>query len=623
MVSIRTDGSIAEDKQKVAITALAFSLGSLAITTEEKVKTIKRHDAPVDAKRETEHVLHRLGIESTSVPEMGETPVTNAALSVVKLALLYNLDLGEITEVDLATESAKELSKNLALDVMKLVNSASRELGKKGIHIGRFRELGNGDGHSAVHTNQLQNACASAWQALYGTAKDGLSKLSKKLIIASDHANYVFGTPADETNGFGAVAFLVENAENAKGRGLHISSRFLGEANISSKEFLKSLALEMGSGLGIINTDPIVSGTHSDYTYMFLNFEALNVAFKNAGLNIRSIGALGRYDALMHLPYATIPLSAVAYFIRHLAHDGDGLKASLLKQTGMAEPFTDGFTTLRSQFKFIHDLGEISIPLDVARENLKRLGDTDFEKPVRSALQDRCLAKVEGLLPQFSRCAGDELVRLTEKHPVEGEARSAILSAAEVLRLLSGKGSCTLADAEAAFKSTKALLSDFAKRDTEYNNRLRETEEFKYILKEIHIMESSRLTKKVGNIDTGSAGLGLISHVLEAGSGEKPIIVFGYGSGSSAVVVALQPKDIGYMRMALEINERHEFESRQYIGAEEYSHRRRAGLELVPADERLPIWGNSLSGYGVNSASLYALAQSLKGQEKVPEKSRM
>ncbi|MEM3227574.1 MAG: hypothetical protein QXK65_01335 [Candidatus Micrarchaeaceae archaeon] len=605
-----------EDKCKIAITAFGLSFGNLAIDSQEKAKTIKRHGLPVDPEREYQHIKERLGVESTSVPDLGETPITNAAMAVIKLALFNGVDLGSITEVDLATESARELSKNRTLEIIKIVNEASAVLDKHGIHIGKLRERGDGNGRKAVHTNQHQSACDSAGQELYEDAKDGMNPNSKKLLIASDYASYRKGRPEDETGGFGAVAMVIEPAVTARG-GIFLSSEFLGEANMDSMEFLKNAIYELGNGISLINTDPIVFGGHSNFTYHFLAFEALIAAFSSEKEHINTIKDVTKYDISWHIPFPNMPQDSAGYFVRHLARRNPRMTEEIKMEVGEVEPLLPNFKRLEREFEFIHDIGETYLPFGRIKEEISRLSEptnkedeAQLSETTRKELVSKYIGALEKSLPQQAKLSAMAMRGVKEKYKSELDERisEAIESAASNLLEASKKPSLSIENIDAAIAGLVTLIDTFVKKDTAYNTSLRKTLSHRELVEDTHMREATLFSKEIGNIDTASAPLSIASLIANTDN-DKNIMMGWYGSTSSFIWLMGEKRNISEMKAAIAANWDFEINRRHYITGEEYLRLEQKRRIAVVANENLPIFSSTF--YGTNEESLLQQARSI------------
>ncbi len=605
------------EKYGAVITAIGASFGSLAITSDTRAETVMRRGKPVDAKREAEHIRNRLGINATSVPAPGETIVTNAALAVIKMALLNDVDLDTITEVNLATESGKELSKNMALKVVDYVNRASSILHANGIEIGHLAENGSayGSGRKAVNTNQYQNACAAAVQEIYAAAKDGLSRKTRKLIIASDDASYVENTPATETGGFGAVAMLLENPEGI-GSGMFLSSEVFGEANIDSNEFVKEEVLYIGGGLSIISTRPIVFGNHSNYTYLLLANRSIKAAFGPHVSELSSIEDVTRYDMVPHVPYPVMPFDAAAYFLRHLARGDGSLHASLAGQIKADEPFLDGFTNLETELEFLHKVYEVYIPVDKMKEHIARLRDSDLDDETVNMLVGRLDDRASML--QAAGRYSKELEALSKRYGVGGELLEIMDGTARGLSSASKADSMGLDDMDALLGKLREYIDGFERADQKYNALVRETAEFKRLATALHLDEAVSLSREIGNIDTASAPLALISSIINTDN-KKPKLMQGYGSGSNAPGVLLKAFNIDALKAALELNVAYELSRREFIySAEEYNKLQEDGKRTHAVDALLPLSENAL-GVSLNQESLLRMAEEIAEKRKSVE----
>ena len=612
-----------QEEAKVIITAMGASFGSLAISSLERAKTIKRYDKGkgeyvyVDAENEyKQNIMRRLGIKSTTVPDLGETIVSNAVLAVVKMALLNDVDLDTITEVNFATESAGDLTKNLSLEVIDMVNRASDILGKHGINIGHLKERnssGFDSARKAVHSNQYQNACISAMQEIYACAKDGLSERSRKLIIASDYAEYAEFTSATETGGFGSIAFVVEPATNAKD-GILVSSKFLGEANIDSNEFTKKVVLNIGAGMSIINTDPIVQGHHSNYTYLYLFYDALSSAFKTRSNLLWSMSEIMKYSLGMHIPLSEMPYTAVAYYLRHLARNDESLNESLGRQIGMADPMLDLFQDHRNAAEFMHKVVETYVNFEIMRENVRRIRESSL-KDIAELLIGRMINSEA--LKQASAEASAELSALVRKYSPEKSIARAMKESAKNLAIVAKAETVTLETVVGAYKPISDKINEIGKRDLGdegYNNAVKKTKEFGELAKALQIDEMAELSRVVGNIDSASAPLAMISHIINTDNSKRHL-QGGYGSTSNSIVLLMEFRNIKAMADALKTNIEYEdlegkMGRRRFLTADEYVliQEERKGMHSV--NKKLPISKNNLFGH-IEENALVDLAKEL------------
>lgn len=655
IMQVIREGWIDRSEYKIAITAMGVSLGSLAITSEERAKTItiKRPKDPPDpeekARKEAQHIHERLGIDATSVPDNGETPVVLAALAVIKMALFNDFDLNTITEVNLATESARELSKNMTIKVIDYVNRASDILESNGIHVGHIK--------SDIHTNQYQNACASGMQEIFASAKDGLSTETKKLVITSDEAGYVEGTPPTESGGAGAIAFVLESSSNTT-KGIFVSSKFLGAANTDSTEFVKNELLYLGAGLSIMNVHPILFGNHSNYTKLDLDYRALVSAMKATGIQLNKIEYVMAYDIITHNPYPVMATDSVAYFLRHLARTDPVLHDRLFEQTGMIETLLPGFKDLETEFEFLHKVGEVYIYFDkiMARDGaIDRLKASDLDQIVKSAVSseieryklesathdhatEQILSSFEAsakgislaklltkkienpeALRQAASASADELKKIADDYRVSGELLKLINDTSSGLTVAASDSGLNLDTINNVLTPLRKHIEEFEKHDTEYNALVRKrSSDFKKLVESMHVEEEIAYAKKVGNIDTGSSELALISHIVNTDN-KKPILANGYGSTSTSLFGLMIARNIEEMKRVLKGNMDYEFSRRKEIKAESYERLMEQRHGISPVNGDLPIAENAIRGY-INKESLVRMAKdviAIKNSESV------
>ncbi len=641
------EGWIDRNEYKIAITAIGVSLGSLAMTSEERAKTItiKRRDDPPDpeekARREAMHIHERLGIDATSVPDNGETPIVLAALAVIKMALFNDFDLDTITEVNLATESARELSKNMTIKVIDYVNKASDMLESSGIRIGHIK--------SDIHTNQYQNACASGMQEIFASAKDGLSTKTRKLVITSDEAGYAEGTPATETGGSGAIAFVLESSSNTN-KGIFVSSKFLGAANTDSTEFVKNELLYIGAGLSIMNVHPIVFGNHSNYTKLDLDYRALVSAMKATGIQLNKIEDVMAYDLTTHNPYPVMAPDSVAYFLRHLARKDPVLHRRMLEQVGMDETLLPGFKDQETEFEFLHKVGEVYIYFDkiMARDGaIARLGASDMDLIVKSAISaeiekyklglathdraaEQILSQFEAsaaggislakllakklenpdALRQAASASAEELKKIADDYHLSGDLLKLVKSTADGLLEASNDIELNLDSINKILTPLRMDIEKFEKADTAYNALIREkSSDFKKLAEAMHVEAEIAFARKVGNIDTGSAELALVSHIVNTDN-KKPILANGYGSTSTSLFGLMIANNIEDMKRVLDGNMKYEFSRRKEIKAEPYKKLMEQRRGIAPVNGDLPIAENAIRGY-LNKESLVKMAKEI------------
>ncbi|MDE1804859.1 MAG: hypothetical protein KGH59_03705 [Candidatus Micrarchaeota archaeon] len=557
------DSEKATYPHKVAITGMAFALGSKKINIEDKVQTIRKTDSKgrmlnekVDPVDELDKAFIGLGVESSSVAGVGEDIITGGARAILNLCFLYNLNLSDVKTFVFATESPEDISRNHAVEIVRIVNKISAELLKRGIDIGEL---------DTKNSTNSQSACVAGVASLSDMAFRGV--VGKALIVTSDDAKYQLGSGPDETGGYGATAVLVEDAKAAKG-GIRVSSDILGHYTRSVPDFLKPIldVLNESRGIAIVNKYPIVFGEYSEYVYILDTYRAMKKAFEQQeGKSIEDLTAIKDSHVLIsHTPYPKMPAKALSYLVRHFAHNDKSTELKLaLEMKDAKEPFLEGFEGLEKTIKFIVDVEGYYVHLSGIIEAKERLAGT---------LKDEVMQEVEReLSSKVGRMASmlmKELESIKEKYNLKGKllatANTAIMDLSNIQT-----GSSTVEDVRKAFNGIHSIVKEHIREDKKYTKAIRGTSAFKDLAKSMHIEDTIVYSSKVGNIYTGSSFLALMSYLANSGPYKK-IGFSGFGSGSQSHYTEMEACDADYIASRIRKNAEVEFGSQEKIDAKRY-----------------------------------------------------
>ncbi|MGI0141554.1 MAG: hydroxymethylglutaryl-CoA synthase [Candidatus Micrarchaeales archaeon] len=557
---------------KLAITGISISIGSKFISAEEKAKTIidPNTELPVNPKDERDKMVNGLGIDRSSVAGHGEDPITSAALAIIKLSLGYNVRLDEIKALTYATESPEDSAKAHAINTIKAVNELAASLNKHGYDIGYLNP------EDAPH---VQSACVAGASDIAGKARNGIE--GKAIIVTSDEAKYQEGSVADETGGFGSVAFLVESSESAGNKGLLLSSKLIGHDRKSVVDFSKPITRvkDEKTGIALMNKHPIVFGKFSELCYIYGTYRSLKKAFEGKPEELKDYKKFtDSYVIVPHAPYPRMYEKAVAAAVRQFASHEPELVKRLKSETGMDETFLDGFDDQMAQLGFIIDVMNNSTKVERIIEEMNRLPPEAKEKLAHD-VNSNIATIAESIIKKFAEMRG--------KYELSDKLISLMDETTERLEKSKTNGRC-IEDVRESFSELLEYIEAFMKKDTTYNKKIRESQVFKEFMDQLKVSEVSMLSKEIGNIYTGSFGLSLGSALLklqkELAEGKK-IIIQGYGSGYEArtVVASAMGREFMYMSDALQRNIDYEFGNRKEIGAGE-AHILRTSISLKDAD---------------------------------------
>ena len=287
-----------ESERRLRIAAISYYTGELSITSDEKAKTIKGIS---DFALEAEKVKKGLGIYAGSVANVGETPITAAAMAIVKMSLSYNVKLSEIQNLYYNTESPNDISQNNGIAVINAVNQMSRVLKQQS-------KIDIGDLSESVIVMHSQSACVSGVATLSNIGINGIR--GKSIVVTSDDARYKFGTNADETGGFGAMVLLLD--PNAA-RGIAISD-MVGSSRSNVVDFIKPIdyPTDEDKGVSTVSKYAVVFGKYSEYVYMLHTYKAMKQLFEKSKININDLSSFTeKYAIVGHVPYPGMVNKAV------------------------------------------------------------------------------------------------------------------------------------------------------------------------------------------------------------------------------------------------------------------------------------------------------------------------
>ena len=597
-----------ENGSKVAITGIAYSLGRLRISTEEKVKTIVPQE---EVAKEAEKVVKGLGVISTSVADIGESVVTSGAQAVVKLILSTGLSPEEIRTIAVATETPTGTSESIAVQVVDTANRIIDVLNKNGYSIGKLAP--------SVQLH-IQDACASMGDALSSFAVNGLSG-GKAIVVGTDDAKYKFRTGPDETGGFGSAAMLVEPADKAEA-GIFLSDK-VGHYSSYRPDFLKPVFSDEknDSGLEFVARYPIVFGKYSNYIYAFDSYMALKNWADAEGTEINGPSMLYRTLMVPHSPYAMMPEKELAYLIRHMTRNDQALMSAIRKETGgQSEYFLDGFKDIKTELSFVSDFGKIYYGnVGIPKELLSRLMQREQKKKFRSFINDRLNENKNSYLDNIM----EQMKEILDKYTLAGKLREDMEKSIAQLDSIKHKRRIAFDDIAAALDIVMAEVKEFQELDEAYNKMVRATPTFKEIKAMLEVDNVVWLPARQGNLYSASLALGLgsvLSRCEESKlKGIKRILSIFYGSGSQSDVISGTPVNIdklaGQARRCVEL----ETSAQREITSSEYE-AIRTDLTGIYKDGSMPVTHDPLSwSVRINSE---ALLKSLKPYLELYEKEK-
>ena len=563
LASSKSDKDVQGQEERLRIVAMMHYTGELSITAEEKAKTINGVD---DFAAEAEKVKKGLGIHKGSVANVGETPITAAAMAVIKMAISYNINLSDVQNLYYNTESSNDISQNNGIAVINAVNQMSRTLRKQaGINVGDLSD--------SVIVMHSQSACVSGVAMLSNISTNGIR--GKSLIITADDARYKFGTNADETAGFGAMAILLD----PKAKSGVTVSEIAGSSRSNVVDFVKPIDSpnDETKGMAMVSKYAIVFGKYSEYVYLLHTYKSMKQLFERSGMDIDDLeNFTGKYTIIGHVPYPGMVNKAVGNLVVHFMRSNDLLKDQILSEIGDGAkmPELNGFKTQEKAFEFIQDVANIVLKLEVEREQISR-GANYKEKSISD--NSRVIAEAKS----------ERLDQIMQKYEIKADSRlaAAITAAQAKLSVIAANGG-TLDSLISALSGiycldprSKGVVNDFEDMHNAFNGKVRKTEAFKQIYSKLGVGESLKVPSVTGNIYTGSAFLALESHILHSNPEQlrgKEVVFIGYGSGAESYSLFLNTKEALQMKLVLEKVAALESREKREISAEEYEQIRKA-----------------------------------------------
>lgn len=574
----------------ITMTAMTASLGRLKISAIERAKTIVvKTKEPL--KKRHESITNGLGIDYSTVADVGENAMTEAALATVKLLLQNGIKPSEIKTFIVATESGTGVSENMSIQVIRTVNlilSTLTQSGMKGL-----------DEFKPQVKQHIQSACASAGSAISNFATNGLEG-GKAIVVATDKAEYKFRTTPDSTGGFGSVAHLLEKStENT--RGIRYS-RIIGSASKDIPDFLKPIIEDMDkeSGLALVAKFALVFGEYSNQQYSNLRYKSIRDFAKNSGLNFDTIDILKLLVILPHLPYPEIYVKEMANYLRHLARENEEIRAKVLEQTNNKEiPTLGDYREVGRILDFLGDMGAlyhgmVGIPKELKSRLAERQGGAINGEFIEQKLSMNKEYIINGAL--------NEINTIVRDHVPSGNLLEAIKTVSENLDSLKAGSEMSLNMLESAFrplyddttikiedkKVKLGLISRFEDIDKEYNAVLRGTELFAWMMKELDPEKAVKLNKKTGNLYTGSQSQCKMSHITESEDpAQKFMLDDFYGSGGEAIALFNMLKEAEELIERTRANLEEELRLQKAITAEDYEFIRTNSLKIENKDAPL------------------------------------
>lgn len=561
------------DDSLVTITGMAVSLGGLKISALEKAKTIEKTKEEINKRHLT--ITKGLEIDWTSVADIGETVVTEAALAAVKLILNYGDKPSEIKTFIVATESPTGSSENIAIQVKKGVNIILDKLRKRY----GLTELDEFDPQVSLH---VQSACTSQGSAIGSLATNGLEG-GKAYVVSTDDAKYKLHDAADATGGFGSVAIRLEKTTPFT-KGIRLS-RMMGSANADIPDFIKVIFGDKlkESGLELVAKYPIVFGDYSNEAYAYLKYKSLKKFAKESGLSINNINIIKAANWLPHIPYPAIVGKDYVYFLRHVAkYDQELMKRIKKEMNNGKEPSLGGYKHIEEKLNFLIDMGALYFGIvGVPKELKARLAEREGDIKNGRIIDRKLNANKDYLITEMQKA----IERIVRRDKPKGNLRSAINDTVNNLEVLKKSKRLKISDLEKAFlplyevkKDKKTgemtpigVIAKFEDADKHYNSKIRKTEAFKELKRELDTEAIVKLSKRIGNIYTGSQGLGVASYLINSIDPEKKYMIMSYyGSGGESYTLFGKPNNMSEIISKIRANVETELNSQKEILKPQY-----------------------------------------------------
>ena len=256
--------------------------------------------------------------KSFRVPGPHENVYTMAANAVLRLIEAYEIDPSEVGFLGLGTESSTDNAAG-AVIVRGMVDRALERLGRR--RLSRNLEV-----------PEFKHACLGGIYALKNAVRyirtDGAGR--KAIVVCSDIAEYERGSTGEQTQGAGAVAFLIEDEARLFTLDLDKSG---SASDYRGPDFRKPFARHWRDPYARtgdrIADFPVFSGPYSTFSYLDGTVHAVEEMLRrldvSAGRYYSDVRAL-----FFHRPYQQMPVQAMSFlYARGLArgdHHHDELR---------------------------------------------------------------------------------------------------------------------------------------------------------------------------------------------------------------------------------------------------------------------------------------------------------
>ncbi len=253
-----------------------------------------------------------------------ENAYTMAASAVMRLIDAYAIDPQRVGFLALGTESSTDNAAG-AVIVRGMVDQALRESGRPPLA-------------RACEVPELKHAClggvyatkaAARWLALEGRGKQAI-------VVSADVAEYARGSTGEQTQGAGAVAFLLESTPRLLELDLHAAGSASAYRGIDFRKPTRRHFMGGYDETGRGRDFPVFNGRYSTTCYLDAVNHALDDHFDKTGAKRGE--AFAELSAIFfHRPYHHLPIAAfAAALVWGMARDGeDGALAALCEEAGV------------------------------------------------------------------------------------------------------------------------------------------------------------------------------------------------------------------------------------------------------------------------------------------------
>jgi len=264
---------------------------------------------------------------SFRVPGRHENVYTMAANAVIRLIQQYDIDPSQIGFLGLGTESSTDNAAG-AVIVRGMVDRGLEALGRP--RLSRHMEV-----------PEFKHACLGGMYALKAALRYASYDAGDRLaiVVCADVAEYERGSTGEQTQGAGAVAFLVSQQP----RLFEIDLAHAGCASDYRgpdfrKPFARHFAKVYAPNTQRLSDFPVFSGKYSTFSYLDETVHAVEDMLRKLNVSAGSY-----YDSVhslfFHRPYQMMPIQAMSFlYVRGMArgdhHQGE-LKA-LCNEAGVA-----------------------------------------------------------------------------------------------------------------------------------------------------------------------------------------------------------------------------------------------------------------------------------------------